>query len=172
MENHEADITKVKLESDRVCAKLESWIDPGRPYTLAVRLVEEDRLLDISVYPVMKIRRNSNAFRMLANFNNGLPNCISMAVNKDREAIIKIGYPCEDCGSSPSPQIVYSLIDECIGQVRALENLLVYAAMTDAGIGSSQTRLTVKALFAEKFNSFKGQNTNTETKNHNGGDNQ
>jgi len=30
MENHDADITKVKLESDRVCAKLESWIDPGQ----------------------------------------------------------------------------------------------------------------------------------------------
>jgi hypothetical protein len=169
---HTPCITKVKIVGDCVCSKLESWIDPDQPYTLAVRPIEEKLMLNVSVYPIMKIRRNIDTFRMLLNLNFRLLSCGSASVKTNGEVILKIGYPCEDCDSSPSPWMVFGLLDECFKELRMVEHFLLWATMIDAGISPEQARQTVNTLLKDKLEYLKEQSKDIQTKNHNGGNNQ
>jgi len=151
LKNYNNVISQVKVADGRVYSQIGSWIDPEQPYSLVIQPDEEDLMLKISVYPILRIRRNIDTFSMLLNLNLELLSCGCAAVKTDGEVILKIGYFCEDNDSGPSPWMIERLLDECIRELRMLEDFLLWATMIDAGISPEQARQTIKTLFRENL---------------------
>jgi len=177
LKNYNNVIARVEGADGRVYSKLESWVDPEQPYSLVIQPDEEDLMLKISVYPILKIRRNIDTFRMLLNLNLELLSCGCAAVKTNGEVILKIRYFCEDNDSGPSPWIIARLLDECVRELRMLEDFLLWATMIDAGISPEQARQTVKTLFRENLQALidnsgvkttKDQDTSSKTQRQNG----
>jgi len=138
-------------------------------------------MLKILVDPILKIRRNIDTFRMLLNLNLELLSCGSVAVKTNGEAILKIGYFCEEDDSGPSPWVIERLLDECIRELRMVEDFLLWATMIDAGFSPEQARKTVKTLFRENLQALidnsgvkttKDQDTSSINQRRSGGNNQ
>lgn len=181
LKNYNNVITRVEVADGRVYSKLESWIDPEQPYSLVIQPDEEDLMLKISLYPILKIRRNIDTFRMLLNLNLELLSCGCAAVKTNGEVILKIGYFCEDNDSGPSPWIIARLLDECVRELRMLEDFLLWATMIDAGISPEQARQTVMTLFRENLQALidnsgvkttKDQDKSSKLQRQKGGNNQ
>ena len=151
LRNHCEFISQVKVADGRVYSRLDAWVDPEQPYYLEVQPDEEDLMLKISVYPIMRIRGNVNTFRVLLKFNLELLKCGCAAVNTDGEVVLKIGYFCDDNDSGVSPWMLSRLLYELIAELRMLEDFLLWAAMIDAGISAEKARRTVKTLFRENL---------------------
>ena len=159
-------IRDVALGRDGVVrANLESWIDPKRPYALVIRTNQETLRLQMSISSIWKIRRDSMIHRLLLGLNLNLLNCGRIAVKIDGQVVLKMDYFCDDNDRGPSPRMIERLLDECIRELRIIEDVLLWATLMEVGLPPDRARQTVKALFASKWESLDA-NDNSHTMNH------
>lgn len=145
-----ASISEVEFRSDgSIVSRLKNVMEPKRPYDLIVRLIEEEHSLHIFVFLPLEIPEHSSIFRKLLILNVGLQCGCLCSTPPDGGLLFKVEHLCEDSDSGPSVDFLEQLIDECINDMRAIKQILLFETMVEASIPKERAEQFVKNIFGD-----------------------
>lgn len=151
LQSHTEDgISQVRTRQDhKVLSRLDNWIDTNQPYHFVIDPITEKQGLRILVYSFLRLPECSDTFRKLLLINTGLQSGCLCTKPPDKGLLFKAEHLYEVTDGAPSTEFFDDLLGRCVGDVRTIEQILLFESMIGAGAAKESAEQFVQTIFGD-----------------------